>query len=110
VVISFGLTNAPPAFMDLMNKVFKPYLDQFVVVFMDDILMYSRTPEEHTLHIRTALEVLRKNKLYAKFSKFEFWLSKVAFLGHIVSIKERLWAPKRKRLRRTVQDLRTRQK
>ena len=65
----FGLTNAPAAFMDIINRVFKPYLDQFVVVYVDDILIYSRTPEEHTHHLRTALEVLRRNELYAKFSK-----------------------------------------
>ena len=68
----FGLTNAPAAFMDLMNRVFKPYLDKFVVVFIDDILIYSRTPDEHTHHLEIALEVFRRNELYAKFSKFEF--------------------------------------
>jgi len=62
----FGLTNAPAAFMDIINRVFKPYLDQFVVVYVDDILIYSRTPEEHTHHLRTALEVLRRNEFYAK--------------------------------------------
>jgi len=71
--------------MDLMNRVFKPYLDQFMVIFIDDILIYSRTLEEHVHHLWIALEVLRRNELYAKFSKCEFWLSKVAFLGHIVS-------------------------
>jgi len=81
----FRLTNAPTAFVDLMNRVFKPYLDQFVVVFIDDILIYSRTPEDHTQHLWIALEVLRKNELYAKLSKCEFWLRKVAFLGHLVS-------------------------
>jgi len=68
-----------------MNRVFKPHLDQFVVVFIDDILIYSRTPEDHTHHLRTALEVLRKNELYAKLTKCEFWLRKVAFLGHVIS-------------------------
>ena len=68
----FGLTNALAAFMDLMNRVFKCYLDQFVVVFINDILIYLRTPEEHTHHLRTALEVLRRNELYAKLLKCEF--------------------------------------
>jgi len=71
--------------MNPMNKVFKPYLDQFVVVFIDDILICSRTPEEHTHHLRTVLEVLRKNELYVKLKQCEFWLGKVAFLGHMVS-------------------------
>jgi len=84
-VMPLGLTNAPAAFMDLMNRVFKPYLDKFVVVFIDDILIYSRTSDEHTHHLRVALDVLRKNELYTKFSKCEFWLEKVAFLGHVVS-------------------------
>jgi len=69
--------------MDLMNRVFKPYLDQFIVVFIDDILIYSRIPNEHTHHLRTVLEVLTKNELYAKFSKCVFYLNKVAFLGHL---------------------------
>jgi len=72
MVMPFGLTNALTAFIDLMNRVFKPYLDQFMLVFIDDILIYSRTPEEHTHHLRTTLEVLRRNELYAKFSKCEF--------------------------------------
>ena len=81
----FGLTNAPTAFMDLINRVFKPYLDKFVVIFINDILIYSKSPDEHTHHLQIALKVLRKNDLYAKLSKCEFWLRKVAFLGHIVS-------------------------
>jgi len=85
VMMPFGLINAPVAFMDLINRVFKPYLDQFVVVFIDDILVYLRTPEEHSHHLRTTLEVLRRNELYAKLSKCESWLRKVAFLGHVVS-------------------------
>ena len=71
--------------MDLMNRVFKEYLDKFVIVIIDDILIYSKTEEEHTEHLRIALETLRKEKLYAKFSKCEFWLREVQFLGHIVS-------------------------
>jgi len=85
VAMPFGLTNALAAFMDLMNRVFKPHLDQFVVVLVDDILIYLRTPEDHTRHLRTALEVLRKNELYAKLTKCEFWSRKVAFLGHVIS-------------------------
>ncbi|XP_074373866.1 uncharacterized protein LOC141714233 [Apium graveolens] len=85
LVMSFGLTNAPAAFMDLMNRIFKEYLDKFVIVFIDDILIYSKTEEDHAEHVRTALEILRKKKLYAKFSKCEFWLQEVQFLGHIVS-------------------------
>jgi len=85
VVIPFGLTNAPAAFMDLMNRVFKLYLDRFVMVFIYDILVYSRTPGEYASHLREVLRILRKNKLYAKLSKCEFWLEKVAFLEHIVS-------------------------
>ena len=81
----FGLTNAPATFMDLMNRVFKPYLDKVMAVFIDDILIYLRTPDEHTHHLRVALDVLRMNESYAKFSKCEFWLEKVAFLGHVVS-------------------------
>ena len=85
LVMSFGLTNAPTAFMDLMNRIFKEYLDKFVIVFIDDILIYSKTEENHAEHVRTALEILRKKKSYAKFSKCEFWLQEVQFLGHIVS-------------------------
>ncbi|KAH0633127.1 hypothetical protein KY284_035913 [Solanum tuberosum] len=85
VVMSFGLTNAPAAFMDLMNKVFKQYLDLFVIVFIDDILIYSRNEEEHASHLRIVLQTLKDRQLFAKFSKCEFWLQSVAFLGHIVS-------------------------
>jgi hypothetical protein len=83
--MSFGLTNAPTYFMYLMNKVFIEYLDKFVVVFIDDILVYSETEEEHENPLRLVLEKLRANQLYAKFSKCEFWLKEVAFLGHVIS-------------------------
>jgi hypothetical protein len=85
VVVSFGLTNAPAYFMNLMNKVFMEELDRFVVVFIDDILIYSEIVEEHEEHLRIVLERLRQQKLYAKFSKCEFWMEKVAFLGHVLS-------------------------
>ena len=72
LVMPFGLTNAPAAFMDLMNRVFRPYLDQFVVVFIDDILVYSKNEEEHEQHLRIVLQTLRENQLYAKLSKCDF--------------------------------------
>ncbi|CAA0810895.1 Uncharacterized mitochondrial protein AtMg00860, partial [Striga hermonthica] len=84
VVMPFGLTNAPAVFMDLMNRVFHPFLDQFVIVFIDDILVYSRSAAQHEEHLRIVLETLRRERLYAKFSKCEFWLDRVAFVGHIV--------------------------
>ena len=80
----FGLTNAPTTFMDLMHRVFQPYFDQFVVVFVDDILIYSKSEEEHEDHLRVVLQVLRDHQLYAKFNKCEFWLTEVKFLGLIV--------------------------
>ncbi|GJY93040.1 hypothetical protein Tco_0508822 [Tanacetum coccineum] len=83
-VMPFGLTNAPVVFMDLMNRVCKPYLDKFVIVFIDDILIYSRNKEEHADHLRIILELLRKEKLYAKFSKCDFWINIVQFLGHVI--------------------------
>ncbi|RVW85873.1 Retrovirus-related Pol polyprotein from transposon 17.6 [Vitis vinifera] len=85
LVMPFGLTNAPAAFMDLMNRVFKPYLDQFVVVFIDDILVYSRSREEHEGHLSIVLQTLRDKQLYAKLKKCEFWLDRISFLGHVVS-------------------------
>ncbi|GJW02355.1 putative reverse transcriptase domain-containing protein [Tanacetum coccineum] len=83
-VMPFGLTNAPAVFMDLMNRVCKPYLDKFVIVFIDDILIYSRNEEEHANHLRMILELLKKEKLYAKFSKCDFWIRIVQFLGHLI--------------------------
>ncbi|GJR97988.1 putative reverse transcriptase domain-containing protein [Tanacetum coccineum] len=80
----FGLTNAPAVFMDLMNRVCKPYLDKFVIVFIDDILIYSKDKKEHEEHLKAILELLKKEKLYAKFSKCEFWIPKVQFLGHVI--------------------------
>ncbi|KAJ8771673.1 hypothetical protein K2173_026850 [Erythroxylum novogranatense] len=85
LVMPFGLTNAPVAFMALMNKIFQPYLDQFVIVFIDDILVYSRNRQEHSEHLRIILQTMREKQLYAKFSKCEFWLDQVIFLGHIVT-------------------------
>nr|GFA42935.1 putative reverse transcriptase domain-containing protein [Tanacetum cinerariifolium] len=83
-VMPFGLTKAPAVFMDLMNRVCKPYLDKFVIVFIDDIIIYSKDEKEHEEHLKAILELLKKEELYAKFSKCEFWIPKVQFLGHVI--------------------------
>ncbi|GKC31494.1 putative reverse transcriptase domain-containing protein [Tanacetum coccineum] len=84
-VMPFGLTNILAVFMDLMNRVYKPYLDKFVIVFINDILIYSRNKEEHADHLKIILELLKKEKLYAKISKCDFWISIVQFLGHVIN-------------------------
>nr|GFB98598.1 putative reverse transcriptase domain-containing protein [Tanacetum cinerariifolium] len=84
-VMLFGLTNAPAVFMVLMNRVCKPYLDKFVIVFIDDILVFSKNKEEHDEHLKTILNLLRNEKLYAKFLKYDFSLHSVQFLGHVIA-------------------------
>ncbi|GKE22958.1 putative reverse transcriptase domain-containing protein [Tanacetum coccineum] len=84
-VMPFGLTNAPAVFIDLMNRVCKPYLDKFVIVFIDGIVIYSRDEKEHEEHLKTILELLKKEELYAKFSKCEFWIHTMKFLGHMIN-------------------------
>jgi len=95
--MSFGLTNAPAYFMYLMNSVFMPELDKFVVVFIDDILVYSENEQDHAEHLGVVLTRLREHQLYAKFSKCEFWLKRVPFLGHILSEEGLLWICQRYR-------------
>ncbi|CAL9012278.1 unnamed protein product, partial [Prunus brigantina] len=85
LVMPFGLTNAPAAFMDLMNRVFRRYLDRFVIVFIDDILVYSKSRKAHMKHLEIVLGTLRRRQLYAKFSKCQFWLDRISFLGHVIS-------------------------
>ncbi|GKE04723.1 putative reverse transcriptase domain-containing protein [Tanacetum coccineum] len=87
-VMPFGLTNALTVFMDLINRVCKPYLDKFAIVFIDDILIYSRNKEEHVNHLRIIMELLKKERLYAKFSKCDFWIHIVQFLGHLIDSQE----------------------
>ncbi|KAL6312873.1 hypothetical protein AAG906_022634 [Vitis piasezkii] len=81
----FGLTNAPTAFMDMMNRIYRPYFDHFVVVFVDDILIYSKSREEHGHHLHMTLQTLREHPLYAKLEKCNFWFQEIQFLGHMVS-------------------------
>jgi hypothetical protein len=87
MVVPFGLSNAPTIFMCLMNGVFREYLDKFVIVFLDDILIYSKSEEEHEKHLRMVLQVLREHKLYAKLSKCIFYQKKIHYLGHIISVE-----------------------
>lgn len=85
LVMSFGLTNAPAYFMEAMNSMLHRYLDDFVVVFIDDILVYSKSEEDHARHLRIVLETLRQHRFYAKLKKCEFWISEVGFLGHVIN-------------------------
>ena len=85
LVVLFVLTNAPAVFMDYMNRIFRPYLDKFVVAFIDDVLIYSKTIEEHEDHLRLVLGILKEKQLYAKLDKCEFWLEEVQFLGHVIN-------------------------
>nr|GFB94083.1 putative reverse transcriptase domain-containing protein [Tanacetum cinerariifolium] len=106
LVMPFGLTNALVVFMDLMNRIFHEFLDKFVIVFIDDILVFSKSKEEHEDHLRTVLQTLRQEKLYAKFSKCEFWLSSVAFQATLFQQKELRWIQRRLRLSPSGQDRR----
>jgi hypothetical protein len=94
-VMSFGLTNAPAFFMNLINSVFMDYLDKFLVVFIDDILIYSQSEEEHADHLRMVLQRLREHQLYAKLSKCELWIDEVLFLGHIINKEGLVLDPKK---------------
>lgn len=85
LVTLFGVCNAPRVFMDLMNKVFSVYLDKFVVIFIDDILVYSKKDEEHEEHLRIVLQTLRQEQLYARLSKCDFWMKNISYLGHVIS-------------------------
>ena len=85
LIVPFGLTNAPTLFMDYMNHIFRPYLDRFVVVFIDVILIYSKTREEHEEHLRIVWQILKDKQLYSRLDKCEFWLGEVKFLGHFVN-------------------------
>jgi hypothetical protein len=95
IVMSFGLTNAPTFFMNMLNSVFMDFLDKFVVVFIDDILIYSQSEEEHVDHLKMVLQRLREHQLYAKLSKCEFWINEVLFLGHIINKDELAVDPKK---------------
>ena len=86
-MLPFGLTNAPAIFMDYMNRIFRPFLDKFIMVFIDDILIYSKTEKKHEEHLRIVLQILKKKQLYAKLEKCNFWLKEVKFLGHVINKK-----------------------
>jgi len=88
VVLPFGLTNAPTTFMSLMHGVLQPYLDKFVLIFIDDILIYSRNQEEHKEHLKIVLQTLRENQLYAKFNKCDFFKDQIQYLGHVISMDD----------------------
>ena len=87
LVLLFGLTNAPTLFMDMMNHVFQPYIDKFVVVFIDDILFNSRSCTEYEWHLRRVLQILKNHQLYAKMSKCDFWFKEITFLGHVIYLE-----------------------